>query len=250
MLFSANAYSLLLKCHFLVFQYSFFGEYYSCRSYNFTTTLSNRTITSVSGKHLSNTHRDVHQLYIRGQSCEVIPRGIQRFFPKLQGLSLPHAKILYLFNDDLSELKNLRSVDFAYNKFTRIDSSFFASNHQMEIISFRRCRELETFGTSTFDALKNLTTLQLTDLKCINREALRNRTEVVRLIREIKVHCRDSNDTLEETKASSSSEEEVDECQTKVMHLERELASALKKIKKLTGLVQLQNSLNACNCLE
>ncbi|CRL05777.1 CLUMA_CG018805, isoform A [Clunio marinus] len=229
---------LELNCHFLDFQYSFFDEYYTCQSYNFGTTLHNRTVTSVNGVHLiKGGNVEVQQLYIRGQTCEVIPKGITNFFPDLKSLSMPHAKIQYLFKDDLIEYKNLRALDFAYSKFKKVDAKYFIHTPHLEVISFRRCRELETFGQKTFDSLLKLKTLQLNEVKCIDSQVVDNRMDVVRLLMKVKVQCSDPNEPPEQTTETLFQPLNLNlitDCRLRIASLERENLNFLNIIKDLS----------------
>lgn len=244
------------------FQYSFFEDFYSCKTQGtgLTITLTNRTVRSVSGNHIPGRNLlDVKQLYIRGQNCEVTPRGISRFLPNIQNLAMPHSKVKYLFNDDLREFKNLRAIDFAYSKFTTINSAFFAAAKHLEVISFRRCRDLKIIGQTTFNSLSKLKTLQLKETKCIDAEVINNRTEVEQLIRKARIACRDpreeiftetietttliSEQTTKRLEAITDEVREVDNCQNRVTRLEHELATAQNYIRNLTEILRNKNSL-------
>lgn len=246
-----------LKCYFIEFQYSFFGDHYTCKSHGFTTTIDDRIITKIYGTHLlTRSSNDVEQLYIRGQDCEFVPRGISKHFPNLQSLSMPHSKIKNLFNDDLSDLKKLKSVDFAYSKITRLDSNFFMSSKEIEIISFRRSYGLEIVGQLAFSSLKKLKTLQLLETKCINSETINNRTEVKQLVMKVRLGCQDPQEKLieaevedETTERNILSELNVNaEHQLRILKLENELLGAQKLIKRLTDSLKLK--CEPCNCVK
>lgn len=246
--------SLELKCYFLNFQYSFFDEHYTCKSHGFSATANNRVVKSVSGNHLLRlTNQNVQQIYIRGQVCEVIPRGFSKFFPNITSLSMPHTSLQYLFNDDLSDLKNLRSIDFAYSKFMKVDSNFFAQSRRLEIISFRKCHELKMFGHAVFKPLKNLRILQLTELKCINEEALNNKTAIQQLVERVKINCQDPDeeqeDATEEAIESTTQDDVTRTFELRIKLLETELIKSQDTIKTLTRKLRVcEASAKNCEC--
>ncbi|KAG5666760.1 hypothetical protein PVAND_014770 [Polypedilum vanderplanki] len=126
---------------------------------------------------------------INSQIVKYFPQNIDKIFKNLQTLTIRNCELKEISQKDLKNFKNLKFLQLARNKIVKIEKNLFKFNPKLELIDLFK-NQLKVIDADTFDDLKNLNTLFLVDNKCISKQALSNRNEVLKLIQEIKINCK------------------------------------------------------------
>lgn len=127
-------------------------------------------VTSVSQTHLvGKTNSNVEVIDFTDQTMYYMPQNIQSFFSNIKGLTIYTSKLRELRRKDIAPFPNLMFLYVPYNEITTVDGNLFASNLNMEYISFSSNRIMVHVGYSILKPLKNLKEVHFSDCNCINK---------------------------------------------------------------------------------
>jgi len=187
----------LSKCRSLECSYNietFFlvlGYKYNCKVNNDLYILSSNStqVDSVKGIHpTGHSNDDEIYFYARDKTINYFPSGLEKFFPNLKGIVISHSGLKEVHQSDLQPHSKLTYLSLPYNEIQIIDDDLFDSNLDMEMI-FLQENQIFFIGSTTFDNLPGLVTLNLKENTCINKETKYNREAVMDIIKNVKNQC-------------------------------------------------------------
>jgi hypothetical protein len=177
-------------------------------------TSPNQQITSINGVSGSSaTRNDVTSFRALSQLINYFPRGLAKFFPKIEGIYVSSSKLKAITKQDLEQFPQLKEIWAHHLDIEKLDDDLFASNQKVLFIDFEQ-NKIKFIGEETFEPLKQLTGLYLNANQCINKGAENDVSKVREIINEAKISCRD------ETK--SKCQKEITSLKAKVIALENE----------------------------
>ena len=143
----------------------------------------NEEITSVNGR---TEPTRVISLHFDNQTVHYLPKGIGKFFPNLNVLSVTNSKLRSLTQDVLKPLTRLYSVNFNNNDLESLDDNLFEFN-DLRFVSFRD-NKLKFIGENLFRKLEYFVSIRFASNICINEDASIT-SEILALMEKIKSQC-------------------------------------------------------------
>ncbi|KAG5683947.1 hypothetical protein PVAND_013203 [Polypedilum vanderplanki] len=166
-LFINNSYTFELNCNFSSDSIVTIKSLYTCTAYNLHATHEDQTVSKVNGIHQNGkSFSDVKIFYAKFQNCEYFPRGLDKFFPNLEGIFIQKSNIQHLLPGDLDGLNKLKTFDVEQNPIHELTVDFFKGKETIETVSFRNCH-LRKVENGALDMLKNLKKADFFYNKCI-----------------------------------------------------------------------------------
>ena len=107
------------------------GEIEYCQAQNLIITTRDEEITSVNG---STEPTSLPGLFIDHQTAHYLPKGIDRFFPNLNGLAVWSSKLKSLSQDDLKNLTQVLSMTFNDNELEFLDEDLFFQDFKSSVL--------------------------------------------------------------------------------------------------------------------
>lgn len=148
-------YATILECDFKV-KSSHWGVNYACVAINFKTSLTDRNVSTVNGRHLTEKSNEmVTKLYAEKQFCPYLPLNLSSHFKNLETLYIMKSNVQHLLDGDLDELTNLKVFDVSHNPIEQLGRNFFRNQRKIETISFYDCH-LKIIDPKSLDPLINL----------------------------------------------------------------------------------------------
>jgi hypothetical protein len=188
--------ALVIDCTYSVRTTWSLGNLYTCTA-KVVFVGDARYVTGVSVNHLSGKGNvDVKALGIEGQTIGFVPKDIKRFFPNLESFMMHRAGLREVYSVDIEGFPKLRELHLYGNPITQVSNNLFAKTPLVESISFNQ-NPIQHSSQNVFDHLVNLKRLYLSGSDCLDESAY-NRTEVVKLVRKIKVFCPPTTDMVKE----------------------------------------------------
>lgn len=134
--------ALDFNCNFTIKWYDFVGNnVYECSASLPLDTKNIAEVRSVSGTHLSGkTNLDVVALRINNQNLELFPINIEEFFPNLKVLQLYGNSISEVKNTHLTPFPNLVYLNLYTNKISSLDGNLLDGLPSLRYVSFERNR--------------------------------------------------------------------------------------------------------------
>ncbi|XP_070503357.1 leucine-rich repeat-containing protein 15-like [Chironomus tepperi] len=180
--------SVTLQCNFISDGWDFaVKDAYMCRakSVNFQ---SKVLITNVEGQHVgANTNNRVNAFLIFEQTCEYFPSGIEKFFPKLEGIAIQKSKLKVIRRNDLKPFTELKSLSFHSNQLVTLGFELLKHNQKLQIFSIF-FNKVTSIAEDIFDGLNDLKEVHFQTNICINMTA-KNRTQIDTLKAQIHKNC-------------------------------------------------------------
>lgn len=170
--------------------WDFIGSVYQCNARALSTMQVNKNlVTDVSQNHLTGkANSDVNFLDLSEQNFQSLPKGIEKFFTKLEGIRAYRNNLRVISKEDLKPFASLKYINFYNNELTTLDSDLFSLSPKLEYLNFG-FNKLRNVGRNTFLPLKQLKQLYVHDGKmCINQHAT-TPEEVASLIFDLTVYC-------------------------------------------------------------
>lgn len=175
---TSSSLAFSIDCEFK-YHHTVFDQFYACIVSNLQTTFTNRTITSVNGKHLNGkTHEDVQMFFAKKENCPYLPQNLQSFFPNLEVLYMMNSNVQHLMTGDLDGLKNLKIFDVSHNPIDQIGQDFFRGHEKLEKISFYDSH-LKKVNRGSLDNFTNLQGLYFDFNACIDARTENNFKEFI-----------------------------------------------------------------------
>jgi hypothetical protein len=171
------------QCEFTSFDNSFVkGIGCSLSNVNIT---SRQTITSVNGQ----SDFDGSSYKIIGfmeQVLHFIPKGLGKFFPNLEMLSIYKSKLKAVEKEDLKQFSNLSAVLFYLNEIQFLPSDLFEANPNISKIEISG-NNISYVGHNLVTPLKNLELAYFNGNGCIDKGY--NQTNIASLAGDLKAAC-------------------------------------------------------------
>lgn len=242
----AQSESMILDCNYTVSsqdRFNALGSVYQCKvTMKSTVDKDQSNITNVTQNHLpEKTNKDVTFLAIRYRNLQMIPKGIESYFPNLKGIDVSVNKIKAICKDDLKAFPSLYYIDLYNNELTTLEGDLFVSTPNLQFINFGD-NQIKIIGKNTFKPLKNLKELYFHDgSNCISDWATW-RIEVETLISKLTDRCSPRTEMVQ--KVSDSQEDEMvqndDTCNSMEENIE-DLKNLIESLGKKTD--SLMNAL-------
>lgn len=158
-----------IKCTFRVDYWVGVGTEYGCFDVEIVDAKNASHVTSISGLHLPGFNStDVHVFSLDGDSLlKEIPRGIERYFPKLQGFRWEDSSLTTISEANLRYFPKLTGLSLWNNKIEKLDDNLFSKTKDLSYIHFSS-NPLATIGHGILDDLKDLTEVYFQNSGCIN----------------------------------------------------------------------------------
>lgn len=147
---------------------------------------SSQTVTSIN-EHTQVDHDDVKGLLIESQTVKFFPRGVEKFFPNLEDISIYFSKLQSIKKADLKPFKNLQALRLFNNDLEELDGDLFEFNRQLRIIDFDH-NKLKSIGSELLTELKKLEQAHFRHNVCIHKGA-KSSSQVLRLMADLSRRC-------------------------------------------------------------
>lgn len=159
-------------CSYKIVYWGNVGSVYSCEaSVNYRSNPSR--VDKISGSHLQGKKNDdVKSFYIISfyYSLDIIPKGIENFFPNLEVFQWYGGTIPAIDLSFFEPLPNLLHIDFMNNKIVKLDGNLFQFTRKLREINFSG-NLLEQVGYDLLTGLNNLSRVYFENDLCIDTYA-------------------------------------------------------------------------------
>jgi hypothetical protein len=134
----------------------------------------------------------------------IVPQGILKVFPRVEGLHLRNCPITTLIGNELDEHANLTSFFISGSQLTngRIPENLFTNTPNLKLVDLSR-NAITRVGDGLMDHLTDLENVWFVHNICLS-DAGRNATEIALMIENLRTQCPDVEPTTTTTTESSS----------------------------------------------
>lgn len=165
--------SFIANCEFKKATWAYFEPAYFCYLRGIEAKTTNTIVAEVHGTHLAGrSNDDVNSVWIEhSPECLHFPKGFEKFFLNIRGLSVTSSGLKSINQDDLRVFPELTAIWVYSNKLTTVEPKLFAFNPKMKIIDFgnNRIRSISADLLDPFEklivALFNQNICTVTDAK-------------------------------------------------------------------------------------
>lgn len=180
--------SATLQCNFGFDGWDFaVKDAYICQAKPVTFT-SKVLITNVEGAHTKPyLNNRVSAFLILDQTCEYFPSGIDKFFPKLEGIAIQKSKLKVIRKNDLKPFTELKSLSLHSNHLVTLGFDLLKSNKKLQTISFF-FNKITNIAEDIFDGLDELKEAHFQTNICIDITA-KGASEIKTLKTKIHMNC-------------------------------------------------------------
>lgn len=185
--FSSTTLAVIVKC---TYEYTWWSyNYYGCIAV-VTGGLDNRTVTEITGKHLTNKSNIDVQLIdiVESKDLTFIPVGISKYFPNILTHFVYNCPIKVMFGDELEEFKKLKMVGLRSTQIETVPGNYLATNPNVEELFIYQNPKLKVIGANLLKPLKNLKYAKFENNLCISQIAS-NATQIPDLVENLKQKC-------------------------------------------------------------
>jgi len=174
----ATAALIDLNCEFRFHEFATIGKHYTCFAKNDLKILdSNTTIENILGVHKFNQSVDsITALSIDNVEVNFFPSNLSQTLSNLVALKITNAKLKELRQTDLELLTKLKYLNLDRNNIEVLDDGLFKFNSELKLIWFYN-NKIKSIGSSVFNTLANLSSLDLSNNVCISKKFANFRKE-------------------------------------------------------------------------
>lgn len=143
-----------------------------CNTEALTVTQPNEAVTSISGT-LSRVinYENIKVFQISDSpNLDFIPRGVEKFFPKLEQLIVTRTGLKHLRNDDLKHFLHLKVLDLSENQLEKLDANSLKYNQAIEKIDLSS-NNIREVPKHFLKVTKHLKSVDMTNNICFNNTA-------------------------------------------------------------------------------
>lgn len=177
-LYQQSHQATILKCAFSTIDFWQIGKLYACVGTISGGAISDHQDNSCTKNHQpGKTNEDVRGIKITSSSTSFIPAGVGNVFRNVEAIASDNAGFSQITQKDIAQFPNLKMLHFSTQKISVLSSDLFASNPQIQHISFAH-NPLSYIDPGTFKFLSNLESLSLTNATCIDQYSVKNRAGV------------------------------------------------------------------------
>lgn len=212
-LFNINTLSTAanIRCIYRSYQYhiskSTKGEFYSCDVFN-EIYLNIRTrgeeITNVLDTHFSLRPvpiKNISRVAINSETIWYLPKGFNKFFPKLNNLAIEHCDLKEITQNDLKVFPELLYLNFGHNDIQFLEKDLFKFNPNLFHIIFKK-NDIDFINPNILDDLNNLNIFDVTINRCIS--GIYTFKQLKKLKQAIKDHCQKSELAVKKVEISQT----------------------------------------------
>jgi hypothetical protein len=197
MLLFVTTTAIHIECEYKMIEWWKFDEMYSCYVKN-TVLTGNQSLETVTGAHrVGMSNANVRHIFFGfGFPCgslDFVPQEIDKQFSSIIGIMFLDCNIQAISGNELKDYKNLESFYIAANPIEKIPGNFFQNNAKLKNVEFVY-NKITNVGSNLLTELNQLTHADFFGNVCIDKGAF-NRSEVLRLIEYIKIHCPYNDDS-------------------------------------------------------
>jgi Leucine-rich repeat (LRR) protein len=148
-------------------------------------------INSANGSHLSGKSNDDVTCFVSNKGSYVVeyfPRNLENIFKNLKMIAIERVRLKEIKQSDLRPFSKLVNLWLDYNDIEFLEDGLFAYNPELKSVNFHNNKIIH-IGTQVFENLNELTSLYLSNNKCIDMYADNNQTVVKEIISQAKVKC-------------------------------------------------------------
>jgi len=171
------------------------GAAYQCEVQNYLeiTSLDTAQVDSNSGAHLDDFNNDnVTAIQINQGQIHYFPRGLNKIFKNLKGISISNTGLKEIHQSDLKDFPELVDLWLMSNNIEILEENLFEFNPNLDYIDLDS-NKISHINPNVFDKLTKLKTLYLRSNNCINVRAFNDATDVQDVIRTAKAQCTSSD---------------------------------------------------------
>lgn len=156
---------------------------------------NDRTIDDVVGTHMDGkSNADVVAFGSKDHTIKFFPKGLEKFFPKLQVIDIENSELQEITSEDLAPLgNNLKTLYIANNEIEDIEHNTFQLNPELVSVSLKG-NHVKYVGPGAFTKLANLAVLQFDDNICYSDSVHDNAEKVNIFAHEIEKECTRNNE--------------------------------------------------------
>lgn len=143
-----------------------------CRARHLEVTSQNETVTSVSGTLSDIIDYDHIRTFrvVSSPNLEYLPKGLEKFFPKLENLIVHHTALKLVTADDLKGFPKLKTLSLRDNQLEQLEPKLFELNENIQEIDLNG-NKLKNIDVNMFKHLEHLKKVNLSGNVCINETA-------------------------------------------------------------------------------
>lgn len=187
------------------------GENYQCFVDDLRVEKDTERADSVGGKHSpGKTHGDVRSIFIEKSQAHYWPKGVEKFFRNIEGITVQDSTLKALTQEDLKGFSQLKELFIKNNKLTTLHSGLFDFNPKLKFISFST-NYLRSIPADLIDPIEDLDELRFAYNVCVSRNGKGSNA-----IKEV------LGDVLEKCQNSDTSDD-VTQLKMKIEQLEKDI---------------------------
>lgn len=202
---SSPAYSISIHCEFENEDFEHIGELYSCNVENLVFNPDENSPASFIGSHENSSlsNDDVKAVKTDFHRMIYFPQSMDETFKNLEVIYMNDGFLTKITQRDLQPFPKLRMLDLFENRLEVLEENLFKFNLNLKCVWLSNNRIYE-IHPEVFNHLVHLRFLHLSGNACVARTAREgNRTEVLDLIKEVKVGCAPGKVITTSTSATS-----------------------------------------------
>lgn len=181
-----------IECKYGNNNYFKIGDIYHCKviSSLSITTPESAQIGVITGAHsTSKTNDDVHGLQIYGNTVELFPRGIEKFFKNLKAITLGSCKIKEIYQTDLKPFPKITYLYIPTSEIEVLEEGLFEFNTELQVLGVEGTK-VTHIDPNIFDHLIKLDHFWFQQVPCADTKYIySSRSAVEVAITNVKTRC-------------------------------------------------------------
>jgi len=145
-------------------------------------------IDSITGVQVTGKSNDDDIAFFSDKTIHYFPRGLEKFYKNLIGISIFYGRIKEIHQSDLEFYPKLKVIDLYQNDIDILEDGLFDFNPLLEVISFSH-NKIFHIGSRIFEGLVKLTTLAFDENVCTEYHVRKDQTTLQATIPNLKNAC-------------------------------------------------------------
>lgn len=162
---------LNVNCVYMMQSWAFVENSYACVENQLIVESRNQFIAIVNKKPAKDhPYRDFKLVEFTSTVIKFIPKGLERFYPDLEGLAVYHSSLQEIDKSDLKPFPKLKMLHLAYNDIEVLPSDLFEYSSELRHMNFHT-NKLKTVGNDILKQLQKLEVAYFDNNPCIKESA-------------------------------------------------------------------------------
>jgi len=183
--------SVSFQCIYYNADWGTLGKIYFCNVQNTLniTSLDAAQVDNITGTHLSGYNNDnVEAISITQGQINYFPRGLNKIFKNLKGISIVSTGFKEIHQSDLKDFPKLMNLYLYSRNIEILEENLFEFNPNLELVHLNT-NKITHIDPKVFDKLTKLKYLYLQLNTCINMSAINSPTDLQSIIKTAQANC-------------------------------------------------------------